>query len=138
VTNRSAAPSRIRRATLPVVFLLSLSVFATSFARDWRLPGLYMDAINPEYLAPGILHPGRAVEYILPGNKVFGDRFPVFTGTNYHGSVQLYAVLPIIRHEVRKRSALREVVDVALEGLESDESAPASRRKWLGDSSLSV
>ena len=31
--------------------------FQTRFGRDWGLPGLYMVAINPEDLIPGILTP---------------------------------------------------------------------------------
>jgi hypothetical protein len=52
-----------------------------------------MDAINPEYLIPGILDPPAPVDYAIPGNRL-GGRFPVFTGTIYHGSTQVYAALP--------------------------------------------
>lgn len=81
---------------LPLVFAVVLLLYVLAFARDWGLPGLYMDSINPEYLIPGILHPPPQVEWLVPGNKIFGDRFPVFTGTIYHGSVQLYAALPFM------------------------------------------
>jgi hypothetical protein len=101
-SDAKTSPRAGRRLGSPTVALLAtcavvLSVYAAAFARDWRLPGLYMDAINPEYLIPGILDPPPSFELILPGNKVFGDRYPVFTGTYYHGSVQLYAALPFMK-----------------------------------------
>ena len=75
-----------------VVSGVALVVFAACFAWHWRLPGLYMDAVNPEYLLPGILEPPAPFDLAIPGNRL--DGWPVFTGTVYHGSVQLYAALP--------------------------------------------
>jgi hypothetical protein len=71
----------------PVVFL----VIGSSW--DWRSPGLYMDAINPEYLARWVLTGDNSLRYVLPGNSLFG-RFPLFTGSIYHGSTHLYFALP--------------------------------------------
>jgi hypothetical protein len=81
--------------TVAVPAALVLALFTAAFLRDPSLPGLYMDAINPEYLIPGILHPPAPLELILPGNRV-GNGLPVFTGTIYHGSTQLYAALPFM------------------------------------------
>ena len=75
--------------------VLALTLFAAAYLRDLGLPGLYMDAINPEYLIPGILEPPQPVAYIVPGNYL-GGRFPLLTGSLYHGSTQLYAALPFL------------------------------------------
>jgi len=82
---------------LAIVVLAALAVFAIAFALDWRLPGLYMDAVNPEYFLPGILDPSAPGNrpWILPGN-LLASRFPVFTGSIYHGSTQLYFALPFM------------------------------------------
>jgi len=78
-----------------IVFVLTLVVFGAAYLRDLSLPGLYMDAVNPEYLIPGIVDPPPPLDYAVPGNRL-GGRFPVFTGTYYHGSTQLYAALPFL------------------------------------------
>lgn len=82
---------------LTIVVLVALAVFIFAFAMDWRLPGLYMDAVNPEYILPGVLDPSAPGHrpWILPGNAYHG-RFPVFTGSIYHGSTQLYFALPFM------------------------------------------
>ncbi len=72
---------------------LPIAVLAVGFVLDWGVPGLYMDAINPEYLAHWILNGSGSARWVLPGNALF-DRFPVFTGSVYHGSTQLYYALP--------------------------------------------
>ncbi len=60
---------------------------------DMDLPGVYMDAVNPDYLAAPILHPGRRIDvWALPGNLIMG-RFPVLTSL-YHGTGQLWFGLP--------------------------------------------
>lgn len=61
------------------------------------LPGLYMDAINPEYMIPEILYSGYPIsmKWLMPGNVIF-ERFPVLSGPMYHGSLQLYATLPFL------------------------------------------
>src|SRR4030095_11424142 len=76
---------------------LALVVCPGASALDWRVPGLYMDAVNPEYIIPGILDPSAPGHrpWILPGNN-FLSRFPVFTGSIYHGSTQLYFALPFM------------------------------------------
>jgi len=82
---------------LAIVVLAALTVFVIAFAVDWRLPGLYMDAVNPEYFLPGIIDPTAPGNrpWILPGN-LLASRFPVFTGSVYHGSTQLYFALPFM------------------------------------------
>jgi len=80
-------------AKLAAVYGLPLAVLALGMILEWGLPGLYMDAINPEYLARWILDGNDGPRYILPGNALFG-RVPVFTGSVYHGSTQLFFALP--------------------------------------------
>ena len=95
----AAEVSRLTRPAkaLTIVIFVALGVFIVAFAVDWRLPGLYMDAVNPEYIIPGILDPAAPGHrpWILPGNH-FLSRFPVFTGSVYHGSTQLYFALPLM------------------------------------------
>ena len=60
---------------------------------DIDLPGVYMDAVNPDYLVVSILNPGHRIEaWVLPGNMLAG-RFPVLTSL-YHGTQQLWLGLP--------------------------------------------
>lgn len=78
-----------------LAMLAACALLVVLFARDWTLPGLYIDAVNPEYLIPGILEPPGSLVFSVPGNRL-ADRFPVFTATLYHGSAQLYAALPFM------------------------------------------
>jgi len=68
-------------------------VLLASVAKDIDLPGVYMDAVNPDYLVVSILNPGREIEaWTLPGNLIAG-RFPVLTSL-YHGTGQTWLALP--------------------------------------------
>jgi hypothetical protein len=61
---------------------------------DIDVPGIYMDAVNPDYLAASILNPGHSVErWVLPGNALF-HRFPVLTSL-YHGTGTMWLGLPV-------------------------------------------
>lgn len=56
-------------------------------------PGLYMDAVNPDYQVVRMLNPQSPTAiYELPGNMLFG-RLPVL-GSLYHGSYTTYVTLP--------------------------------------------
>ena len=56
-------------------------------------PGLYMDAVNPDYEVVRMTNPQSETPiYILPGNLLFG-RLPVLGGL-YHGSYTAYEALP--------------------------------------------
>jgi hypothetical protein len=89
---RLASVARARVRLNPAI-AVPLVLLALAMAWDWGRPGLYMDSINPEYLVRWILHKDDGTRLIMPGNMVFG-RLPVFTGTVYHGSTQLYFSLP--------------------------------------------
>lgn len=85
-----AASSIVALALMPLSFLL------LGIGWNWRLPGLYMDSINPEYLSRWVLTGDTGLRWIMPGNQLFG-RVPLFTGTIYHGSTQLYFSLPFFQ-----------------------------------------
>jgi hypothetical protein len=79
------------------VLLASGALFSMLFAINLRYPGLFMDSVNPEYLAPLILDPEQSkgmFVYALPGTLLDG-RFPILAGSFYHGPLQLYLSLPV-------------------------------------------
>jgi hypothetical protein len=96
-TETTSSRARIAAHAPALVVAFALIVFAIAYAIDWRLPGLYMDAVNPEYIIPGIFDPKAPGHHpwILPGNVILG-RFPLFTGQIYHGSTQIYFALPLM------------------------------------------
>lgn len=75
---------------LAVVVICCLIVATPFLSR----PALYLDAVNPDYLAIKILHPSIPnTIWVLPGNLIQG-RFPVMAGSIYHGSLQAYLAVP--------------------------------------------
>jgi hypothetical protein len=58
------------------------------------LPGVYMDAVNPDYMVVGVLnHSARDIgAMVLPGNHIHG-RYPILASF-YHGTQQLWLGLP--------------------------------------------
>lgn len=79
------------------IAIVAATIFCVVFSINLRYPGLFMDSINPEYLAPLILDPNGSHDmfaYALPGNMIDG-RFPVLAGSFYHGPLQLYLSLPV-------------------------------------------
>jgi len=88
---RGAAPAPGRR-WLP--FLLVAAVYAVAVAQNITLPGVYMDAVNPDYLAVRLLsrHTEPIAAWLLPGNYLAG-RAPVLISF-YHGSQQAWLGLP--------------------------------------------
>jgi hypothetical protein len=82
------------RRALALGFALAAIAYLALATQALREPGLYLDAINPDYLAVRMLDPGSATtHWIMPGNLLFG-RFPVMAGSLYHGSLQAYVMLP--------------------------------------------
>lgn len=91
----SVQPPR-RRWPYWLAALLAILVLAAGFSRDFRLPGLYMDSINPEYMAVlALVDEARADTpvQVLPGNLIAG-KYPVLAGSYYHGPLQYYVALP--------------------------------------------
>jgi hypothetical protein len=77
-----------------VPLIIVAVIFA--FAAGWRieLPGLYMDAVDPDYLVARMLNPhGHEVPaWVLPGNYL-AKRYPILPSL-YHGSGQAWLGLP--------------------------------------------
>ena len=69
-----------------------------AFVAAWHidLPGVYMDEVNPDYLAVKILNPHHApiVAWVLQGNYLLGDRVPIMVQL-YHGSQTFWLGLPL-------------------------------------------
>lgn len=64
--------------------------------RAIELPGVYMDAVNPDYLVTRVLNWRRAptVAWVLPGNHLLGARFPILVSL-YHGTQHFWLGLPL-------------------------------------------
>lgn len=74
-------------AAITVVYL----ILAT---QAFEQPGIYMDAINPDYLVARMLNAGtQTTASILPGNLLW-KRWPLMAGGLYHGSIHAYLTLP--------------------------------------------
>jgi len=82
------------RAWLP--FAAVALVYAVVATHRIDLPGIFADAINPDYLVARILSPNpqRSITWVLFGNSLLGDRAPVLISL-YHGSQQFWLGLPL-------------------------------------------
>lgn len=79
-------------ATRPWVWpWLALMAYAIGVLRYAELPGLYMDSVNPDFLAATILHrnPGNP-NWTMPGVGI-----PLL-GNLYHGAQNVYTMLPAL------------------------------------------
>jgi hypothetical protein len=89
---RALSPSRA--CAKWTVFTPALLLFCLGGISDIMLPGVYMDAVNPDYTIVHLLNPGTNVPvWMLPGTFLFG-LFPVL-GQIYHGALPFYVGLPI-------------------------------------------
>ncbi len=76
------------------VYLPAAILFCVGAVTNIMVPGLYMDAVNPDYMVVRVLNPGAEVPvWILPGTLLFG-LFPVI-GQIYHGALPFYLGLPV-------------------------------------------
>lgn len=77
--------------------------------REIGLPGVYMDAVNPDYLVARILGPAAHgfPAWVAPGNDLL-HRFPVLVGL-HHGSGQFWLGLPLFAIFGMSVTALRIV-----------------------------
>ena len=77
-----------------IVFLPAFLLFAIGAITSITLPGIYMDAVNPDYHIVLLLnpHPAAIEDWHLPGTMLLG-RFPVI-GQIYHGALPYYVGLP--------------------------------------------
>lgn len=64
--------------------LVLLLIFSFGVSRNIHLPGLYFDAVNPDYLAAKILAGNKFINHFPPW-----DTFPVL-GNYYHGVMHTY------------------------------------------------
>ena len=69
--------------------LLLLLIFSLGVLRNNHLPGLYFDAVNPDYLAAKILAGNKYINHFPPW-----DTFPIL-GNYYHGVMIL--TLPVFQ-----------------------------------------
>lgn len=77
-------------------FAAVASIFGLVATHQMQLPGIYADAINPDYLVARILNPDfeRSMVWVITGNSLLGDRAPVLISL-YHGSQQFWLGLPL-------------------------------------------
>ena len=82
------------RAWLP--FVAVALVYAVVATHQIDLPGIFSDAINPDYLVTRMLNadPQRGIVWVLFANSLLGDRAPVLISL-YHGSQQYWLGLPL-------------------------------------------
>jgi hypothetical protein len=81
----NACAAALRALHGPVGLSVALAVFCVCALRNLELPGLYMDAINPDYLVARWLHPALDNPvWVLPGPKL-----PIL-GNLYHGTQTLW------------------------------------------------
>lgn len=75
-------------------FLAVAAAYAVVAAQQITLPGVYMDSVNPDYMAVNLLNPGGeyVFPWLVPGNLLL-ERYPVLISF-YHGSQQMWLGLP--------------------------------------------
>ena len=75
-------------------FALVIGTYAVVALQQITLPGVYMDAVNPDYIAVGLLDlkAEPLLPWLLPGNLLL-DRAPIMISF-YHGSQQVWLGLP--------------------------------------------
>ena len=93
-SNQSDIQRRMGRAMLAALwFLPVLLLMADGTLTEIELPGLYMDAINPDYAIVRLLHPElHPVVWSPPGN-LYLDKFPILFQI-YAGSLSYWFGLP--------------------------------------------
>ena len=71
----AGASARMTIGTASLVFLPAFLLFSLGAVTDISLPGVYMDAVNPDYLVVRLLNPEAAANvspWTLPGNLLLG------------------------------------------------------------------
>ena len=76
-------------------FLLIVAAYLAAATREIELPGIYMDAVNPDYLVVRWLNPAAKwiPSWLAPGNDIL-QRYPLLVGL-HHGSLQLWLGAPL-------------------------------------------
>ena len=77
-------------------FAIVAAAWAFCATRAIELPGVYMDAVNPDYLVARVLNWRREpmTAWVLPGNYLLGARFPILVSL-YHGTQHFWLGLPL-------------------------------------------
>jgi hypothetical protein len=77
----------------PFLAVVAVHAMVTSF--NITLPGVYMDAVTPDYLVVKVLNPHHQpiIAWLLDGNYLFGRRAPWMVSL-YHGSQTFWLGLP--------------------------------------------
>jgi hypothetical protein len=84
--------SRQQQYLLCIVAAIT-ALYVILATRAFDQPGIYLDAVNPDYLAVRMLDPSSPTSaWVLPGNLLW-RRFPLLGGV-YHGSIHAYLTLP--------------------------------------------
>lgn len=98
-TLHSDVPQRIKHGLIAFIlaigpFLLMALAYLMAATREIELPGIYMDAVNPDYLVARWLNPDAQwiPAWIAPGNDILGS-YPLLVGLQ-HGSLQLWLSAP--------------------------------------------
>src|SRR6516164_5451597 len=99
VTSDASNPTTIpgsRRSRLArwIPLAIVVVVYLIVATQQITLPGIYMDAVNPDYLVVRLLHDRTEpiTAWLLPGNYL-AERAPVLISL-YHGSQQVWLGLP--------------------------------------------
>jgi hypothetical protein len=92
----NAGSAHSRRPLHLAGFALVALAWAWCATREIGLPGVYMDAVNPDYLVVRVLtwHREPMAAWVLPGNYLLGARFPVLVSL-YHGTQHFWLGLPL-------------------------------------------
>jgi 4-amino-4-deoxy-L-arabinose transferase-like glycosyltransferase len=93
-TDLPGPPARLSLENILLIFVPAFLLFVFGAMTDMTVPGVYMDAINPDYLVVRLLNPAPAdmTLWFPPGTALFG-RFPII-GQIYHGALPYYIGLP--------------------------------------------
>ena len=86
----------LRVFSFAAVVAVVLAVYGFVGSREITLPGVYMDAVNPDYLVVKLLnwhHAKPLTAWLLPGNYLH-DRVPILISL-YHGLQQFWLGLPL-------------------------------------------
>ena len=85
---------RLRTYANALVFIPALTLFCLGAVSDIRVPGVYMDAVNPDYMVVRLLYPSVHFQpWALPGALVLG-LFPLLVQI-YHGALPFYIGFPV-------------------------------------------
>jgi 4-amino-4-deoxy-L-arabinose transferase and related glycosyltransferases of PMT family len=90
--NKKAGKDEARGSWL--ICLLAVLTIGVLGLQGYDQPGIYMDGVNPDYLAARMWTGSRyTAAWTLPGNDLLHARLPVLTAL-YHGSLTAYLTVP--------------------------------------------